>query len=258
MTRVHELTLGGALAAFLVGSALAAPAWPPEQRAALDWNILRSALIWIDGAPLLPPYTVEIVGDSAVVVNSHPVHRFRGRPAPEIPPTPKELLIGRANAAMGAALRRGVPDSLIAAVGCSVLTVADTSLFYHAEVLPSGRLVAWSRFHGRPHAEFIGPPHRQLPDTTRDHPPTRTEQLESLKKQINTLLSWGSLQLFSTHGPGEMTCPRVRADQLYQDIIEAASAGTIDKAAWLAAKPAHLLHYPMAVKVAQHTTWSGR
>ena len=40
-----------------------------EKRVKIDENVIPRAQIWIDGIPIFPPYELQIVGDTAFVIN---------------------------------------------------------------------------------------------------------------------------------------------------------------------------------------------
>jgi hypothetical protein len=261
MTRATLLVLAGITSFAMLGAAPSNQTSPPGNLIPLDWDIIQEALIWVDGVPLLPPYNVEIVGDSAVVVNSVPIQTYPTRSWQRPPKTASELLDERAGEAMFAAIRWGVPDSLIAAVGCSVFVAADTSLCLSAEVGHGGTaILVTARRHGRLYYDrHLVPSHDTLEAMKRPKP-TTADLLADVRKGIDVLIARRSIQFFDHPGPHEGSVPRALERRLYPDIIAAASQHPFDEKKWQQDLSAglHMLSIVSARKISEHTTWTER
>jgi hypothetical protein len=261
MNRTALLLLAGILPFAVLGSARSNQASPPGPLVALDWDILQKALIWVDGVPLLPPYNVEIVGDSAVVVNSVPVKTIPTRPWQGPPKTAGELLDVRAGEAMFAAIRAGVPDSLIAAVGCSVYAAADTSLCLSAEVGPHGTaILLTARRHGRLYYDSkLVPSHDSLEGMNRPKPSTM-DRLSGVRRGIEAIIAMRGFGFFDGNDAHRATVPRSMEQRLYRDIIAAASQHPFEEKKWqqdMSGGP-HVLDWVSARKISEHATWNAR
>jgi hypothetical protein len=234
-----------------------------EKRVKIDETVIPRALIWIDGIPSFPPYKIEIVGDTALVINGRPVKSFPLVPSSEKRVrAPADELSFRAFGAMRAALAAGLRDSAVAAAGCAVFN-SDTSLAGVATIDDSlGREVLLTRkdhsgkVYSYDHVLVPGPRDLRAPEREE----TVLDRLNETYRATESILAHGSAQFFCHNGSCTMTVPRSFFPRLMRDIRAAALADSVSIRDWYrpAATPPRLLDPRIADLIARNTIWEGQ
>lgn len=256
---INLSVLGTAAAILLLMLPKVAPA---EKRAKIDESVIPRALIWIDGIPSFPPYKIEIVGDTALVINGRPVKSFPLVPFSEKRVrTPSEQLGARAFAAMREALAIGLRDSAVSAAGCAVFN-SDTSLAGVATLSTSGRTILLTKKDpgGKVTSyETVLPPRSPDLGAAEKGEPV-LDKLNETYRATERILAHGSAQFICHNGSCIVSIPKSFFPRLVRDVRDAALADSLSAKDWYRSvtTPPRLLDVRIADLIARNTIWEGR
>jgi hypothetical protein len=223
----------------------------------MNEDVARSAHIWVQGLPLLPPYTPAVVGDTILTVNGMAIVTARPsllRPRPS--QRPADQLFARAFEAMISAHEAGQSDSAVASVGRSIF-LSDTALVMGVEIGPAYRNMQLRiRSHGDELISTVSIPHERSRVITRDKLVT---EILAKKVMVETLLARGSYMFFEGSTGSFSTVPQSLSSQLMADLRDAANADSVRADVWSADHARkRVLPFFMADLVARHVSWEGR
>ena len=256
MTRVRGVALRTArIVLSAIALAVASVEVDAGKDIALNAAQVRSVRVWIDGEPVIPPYDLQMVGDSAVVLNGHPLRVISRQPAPAAQQerAPVDRLVDSAYAAMRSAVALGLPDSVVTAAGCAVLN-ADTTFFGPVTVEPPWKVIIAA---GPRMPDGTRSPGRLSPPTFRNlmARPDRNGRadLRTYYSAVGTSIARNYTYFLNRRG-SDQTVSADHLSRLMADIRDAARAeSTLTPLAWV--RGGRMLEYNCARAIASKTRW---
>ena len=222
----------------------------------LDEELARSARIWVDGVPLFPPYTLAIVGDTALTVNGTVAHQVSpARFVKRHPHGPFSVLTHRADSTMCAARDDGLPDSVVAEMGRDVF-LSDTACVESATLVGTQSIYVAYRSGGRDSRTYVYIPKGRPVPVTREQLVAR---IERARQSVETVLDRGGTAFLDSRSLSGLTASERSEDGLIADIREAAGRDSITRESW-AGRPRkqRVLSLRWARLVGKHVLWRNR
>lgn len=225
----------------------------------IDETVIQTARVWIDGIPYYPPYNLEIVGDTAFVVNGVVAQAC---PTPTTAktetPTPCELVRDKVAATALEAWQAGLSDSAVVAAACAAFN-ADTSACGVATSRPPWGLLDLTKRDTGGKILSMETVYVTRPSEQQRPKATRRDQLEQWRRMTENSIASGGIIFWER--PGRIqSCPASLFPDLLRDIRDAALGDSFTVANWYRSavgKP-RLMNPQTANSIARNVKWIGR